>query len=552
MSQRPTKRRAVELSRSETPLPSTPRQAETPSSVMPTPSSVASSNILSGQPMRGRDLFSSGASVSSSNTSLTANTIEARQRLQQLVLQAQEEKRSQPRYNQPRYSYTPTSRDLNQASSSSTPASSSSAIPRALTYTQPPPSRPDFFTPTPTVQKRQFPRYVSAYKTAVKLRHPMVESRISQMAKSDQLTITCQTCANDEEISTLEPVPKSIEQAKEENFIIVPSADGTVCWCFLRESLEKMLENNQPNPYTKQNFPEIVKRLVKNDVGQILKFQESDNIEVWKNQYDQYDRLDGPAKIIYDQNGNKSEVYYYSNGVLHRDYGLPAIVKYVDGHPVYAEWRYNGILFNPTGQESLIYVDNLNNAHFEWYNQDSRLSRENDPAVVVIDKDGKMIEQIWIKNSQYHRRNGPAKITYDPVDGTTLEQYFVNGFLDRNQAEGPAIIKYDSTGNKVLMIWAKKDKYHRDKFPAVIVPNQKEEWWQNGNKTEEVQNNIKNIYKMENGINYIAKQILPDSSIKIFKLRPDNIPYLWKHFPAKEQSGPVVEYNLDGSIKNKF
>ena len=84
----------------------------------------------------------------------------------------------------------------------------------------------------------------------------------------------------------------------------------------------------------------------------------------------------------------------------------------------------------------------------KWLLND-KLHREDGPAWIEYDKNGKVVEERWYLNGIRHRENGPAYIKYK--GGAVLqEQWVINGDLHRE--DGPAWIKYQN-GKAVLEGW---------------------------------------------------------------------------------------------------
>ena len=73
-----------------------------------------------------------------------------------------------------------------------------------------------------------------------------------------------------------------------------------------------------------------------------------------------------------------------------------------------------------------------------WY-LNGMLHNENGPAVIILDKDMKIISEKWYIFDMLHNINGPADTTHN-LEGIT-EGYYIFGKLHRE--DGPAIIKYN-------------------------------------------------------------------------------------------------------------
>ena len=77
---------------------------------------------------------------------------------------------------------------------------------------------------------------------------------------------------------------------------------------------------------------------------------------------------------IIDQFGTQR--WYNSDGLLHRDNDLPAVIK-ANG---YQEWRINGALHRDNDKPAIIYPDSSQ----EWYINGKR-HRDNDLPAVIAD-----------------------------------------------------------------------------------------------------------------------------------------------------------------------
>lgn len=102
-------------------------------------------------------------------------------------------------------------------------------------------------------------------------------------------------------------------------------------------------------------------------------------------------------------------------------------------------------------------------------------------GVVLAERDTRIIE-VWKRKGKYHRENGPAYIVKS-ADGKRVleEKYYRDGKLHR--ADGPAEITYSFNGEVESEGWYIDGKYHRKDGPASWGKSWRhdyEAWYQNG------------------------------------------------------------------------
>ena len=91
-----------------------------------------------------------------------------------------------------------------------------------------------------------------------------------------------------------------------------------------------------------------------------------------------------------------------------------------------------------------------------WRNADRLLHREDGPAHVRYWTSGKLRCEEWFQNAEYHRDCGPSHIAHYSSGELECEMYYVNG--KRHRTDGPAILWYIKSGAIVLSAWFLHDK----------------------------------------------------------------------------------------------
>lgn len=108
-----------------------------------------------------------------------------------------------------------------------------------------------------------------------------------------------------------------------------------------------------------------------------------------------------------DSAGNK--YWLDSNGEIHRDYDLPAIV-YIDG---FLEWYSHGRKHRDGDKPAFESPNGVK----EWW-QNNQLHRESGPAMIFPDG-----EERWFKNGELHRDNGLPAV----VEANGVKEWWQNG-----------------------------------------------------------------------------------------------------------------------------
>jgi hypothetical protein len=175
-----------------------------------------------------------------------------------------------------------------------------------------------------------------------------------------------------------------------------------------------------------------------------------DGTQAWKEEGGMLHREGGlPAVVKAD-----GSQYWVKRGKIHREGGLPAVVK-ADGTQY---WWMHGKRHREGGLPAIVNADGTQ----EWWVHGKRHREGGLPAVVKADG-----SQYWYEHGKYHREGGlPAKVR---VDGT--QEWWVHGKYHR---EGglPAIVKLDGTQE-----WFERGRPYRADGPAVVNADGSQEWW---------------------------------------------------------------------------
>lgn len=123
------------------------------------------------------------------------------------------------------------------------------------------------------------------------------------------------------------------------------------------------------------------------------------------------------------------------------------------------------------------------NGTMEWY-RNGKIHRENDPAIVIKDKDGNEVEWFWVQDGKEHRIDGPSHI-YDNRLYNNENRIYTEDWCKynkRHRDDNPAVIIMEN-GVITQEIWYRNDKIYRKDGPALTVRdndgNIVEEKWYN-------------------------------------------------------------------------
>ena len=125
-------------------------------------------------------------------------------------------------------------------------------------------------------------------------------------------------------------------------------------------------------------------------------------------------RIDGPAFIKYDTNGNIQIEKYYINGKKHRIDG-PAFIKYHD----LKDYSLKKILFKIFYNEKIL-------KEIEYWNNGKK-HRLDGPAFLCYYKNGNIQTEMHFSYSILHREDGPAIVDYNTNQSIFNDYFYING-----------------------------------------------------------------------------------------------------------------------------
>jgi antitoxin component YwqK of YwqJK toxin-antitoxin module len=85
------------------------------------------------------------------------------------------------------------------------------------------------------------------------------------------------------------------------------------------------------------------------------------------------------------------------------------------------------------------------NIRYKYYYVNSKLHREDGPAIIKYYDNGNIDSESYYRNGRYHREDGPANIKYYDNGNIYSKSYYING--GRHREDGPAYIEYYRNGN---------------------------------------------------------------------------------------------------------
>ncbi len=108
---------------------------------------------------------------------------------------------------------------------------------------------------------------------------------------------------------------------------------------------------------------------------------------------------DDPAEVFYE-NGIETQLEWRnSNGLLHRDGGLPSTKTYHKGKLLFEQWHNHGNYWRENDLPTRVYYDEYGQVTKQiWLIDTCKFHRANDLPAVIEYKDGKVIDQKWYKN----------------------------------------------------------------------------------------------------------------------------------------------------------
>jgi hypothetical protein len=181
---------------------------------------------------------------------------------------------------------------------------------------------------------------------------------------------------------------------------------------------------------------------------------------------------DNQVITYFERNSSKVKkiCYYNENKELHSEQNEPAFTEFYDEwHLNYLkEWYKNGILHRENGP-ARIKSDNNGKLIIEEYYQNGILHSENNYPTTCRKQyhDYGYYSEMWYLNDKLHNIDRPAVIIKDSNDNFVSVEAFVNG--KRHRLNGPAHIMYHKYTNKIsTQIYYENGKGHRLNGPAVI------------------------------------------------------------------------------------
>lgn len=174
-------------------------------------------------------------------------------------------------------------------------------------------------------------------------------------------------------------------------------------------------------------------------------------------------RADGPAKILYGNDGQVLFEEWYKNGILHRTDGPAQRSFYMDGSLKSEKWIRNGEAFGRDTPIEIQYHEN-GNIRLEKWSSLGVSSDEAPPTIIAYYSDGSVRKKSWMLDGMYHRWNGPAVIFYHGSGAKKSETY--RRFGKRHREDGPAYIAYDESGAVLEERWYLEGK--KVSAPSVI------------------------------------------------------------------------------------
>ena len=128
---------------------------------------------------------------------------------------------------------------------------------------------------------------------------------------------------------------------------------------------------------------EYIVKVYQDNCGKVIRWYQNDQLH----------RLDGPACIVYYENGNKWYEYYYLNGKRHNENGPAQIFYYPNGNKKYEYYHLNNTFHNEYGPATIHYDENGNTKYEHYYLNNVKLSKEEWSQKINKDScDGKIVE----------------------------------------------------------------------------------------------------------------------------------------------------------------
>lgn len=217
-------------------------------------------------------------------------------------------------------------------------------------------------------------------------------------------------------------------------------------------------------------------------------------------------REDEPAASYYTENGVPYQAQWRKHGAMHRDSGMPADITTspYTGRIMFVSWYENNRPHRVDGPAVLMFNNNGGLESETWCRR-GQSHRKDGPAHVKYYPDGGVSRENWYYNGEQHRLDGPAVTEYWDTGVVSCREWWRDGkYCNPN---GPAWVNYHQDGivkdegyvdeqERVVAVayrsdgsvesreWLTKDRDYREDRPAVedYRPDGSLEtayWWRN-------------------------------------------------------------------------
>jgi hypothetical protein len=171
---------------------------------------------------------------------------------------------------------------------------------------------------------------------------------------------------------------------------------------------------------------------------------------------------------IDDDDGVGYALVHYRDGKIHRDDDEPAYTRFgEDGQITEQGWYTDGVRCRKDGPATILYDDNGEKGIEEWLDENGELHNTDDRPAVIVYQSGAVAKQSWYHRGQLHREGDkPAELCWDD-DGTVLAaDFYIHGKADR--AVGPASYHYNAYDNLETEHWQRDGRQDRADGPAFL------------------------------------------------------------------------------------
>lgn len=109
----------------------------------------------------------------------------------------------------------------------------------------------------------------------------------------------------------------------------------------------------------------------------------------------------------------------------------------------------------------------LQGCFVEVYRRNNLLHRDDGPAYIKRDSEGRVIEERWYRNGRLHREDGASLITYMLNGHVDSEHWYRNG--ERHRIGGPALVERECSKEMRRESWYYNGQLHREDGPALVI-----------------------------------------------------------------------------------